>query len=179
MSRKYAAWLGVIFALILFSSCCSRYSRGEARDHDSIERAPAFPYVLRISRFSPVLSLRIDYYVTYEGIMVTAESRGREPETLDTYSKDFTEAESLRWKKYIEEFPTGELSPEYDSPLVYDGESRIYCFNVGSVKKEVRARNASHELLDLLCIEVNTVLPEDWAVGRIPTSLLSLPKPSH
>lgn len=138
MNRKYAAWHGIIFALIFFASCCSRYSSGEARDHDSIEKAPAVQYVLRISRLIPVLSFRIDYYVMYESIMVTAVSHRPEPETLDTYSRDFTEVESLRWEKYIEEFPAGELSPEYDNPLVYDGESRIYYFNVGSVKKEIR-----------------------------------------
>jgi hypothetical protein len=179
MNRKYAAWLGVIFALTLFTSGCCRCQLGEVSSQDSEGKAHAYPHVLRISVLSTLPSLLIDYYVTYQNITVVAGPYGWETETLNTYSRDFTEAESLRWKKYIEEFPAGELSSEYDNPLVYDGESRIYYFNVGYVKKEIRARNASHELLDLLCIEVNRLLPEDWAVGRIPTSLLGLPKPSH
>jgi hypothetical protein len=130
------------------------------------------PYILKISDSNLLHRFTVDYYISYDSIIVIARQNKLKSVSRQIYSGRLTAEESQRWNIYIDSFPVETLDARYENLNVYDGHVRSFDFNLGSVEREVLLRNVDVELLSELCDEVNRLLPEDSAIGRIPLSVL-------
>lgn len=172
MSTRWSQ--NIAFVVLGVAACqlssCYTQSIGGRDTQPYPVRAVMHPFSLKVGQHFYPGGASMSYYLTYDTVAV----EGTNPfarRTVELYSRHLEPEESERWMAFIETFPLDELETRYADLNVYDGFSRHFVFHTGFEEKEISVRNVRVETLWDLCREIDTLIPEELAIGTMHPSV--------
>jgi hypothetical protein len=120
----------------------------------------SYPYVLWVHTFAGAAGVGLDYYLTYESIVVATHNDWGKP-PREVYNRALTQQEQTRWRAFIDSFPWGGLEDVYEDIGTVDGLDVYFTFSLKGQGKEIALRNTRQNDLFELCDEIDRLVPEE------------------
>lgn len=164
MKAKGSVRLACVAALTLLVAGC----RGAGHSADAAAQHPVakerYPFVIRVHTFEAAAGVGLDYYLTYESIVIATHNDWGKPEK-EVYSRTLTETEQEHWRAFVASLPLTELKDVYEDAGIAGGLHVYFTFELGSEERDIALKNTRQDELFKLCDEIDRLVPEDLRIG--------------
>ena len=130
----------------------------------------SYPFVVWVHTFEAAPGVGLDYYLTYESIVIATHNDWGKP-PREVCSRTLTGAEQEHWRAFMASFPLSQLEDLYEDISIIDGLHVYLTFRLEGEEREIALRNTRQDDLFKLCDEIDRLVPEDLriTIERMPT----------